>query len=207
MDKNDLILSLGKEKFGESFELPSHWEIDVINKIKSHFLEYKIENRALKIPQKGLFLCSDIEDNAVVLIHLLKVYIEKLYLEHEKELYYDRVLIGNKSSFSIISARQLSMESLEIKPLEMIKKYSAKNIFSIVDFGKDTVVNLSNYNKFDFVPEFLNKRYMEHSFLQANTVLYVFTNCTPRELKKRYPKEVFFHLKALTSEILLSVPG
>src|SRR5574343_2067105 len=98
MDKNDLILSLGKEKFGESFELPSHWEIDVINKIKSHFLEYRIENAAAKIPQKGLFLCSDIEDNAVVLIHLLKVYIEKLYREYEKELYYERVLIDNKSS-------------------------------------------------------------------------------------------------------------
>ncbi len=206
MNKIDIISALGKKKYGDNFELPVHWKIDAIRKIEQHFLKYKIENRRLIIPEKGLFICSKIEDEAIVLTHLLKFHIEELYNKWNNELYYERVLNGYKLSFKIVSARQLSMEVFELKPLEIVKKYASQSILSIVDFGLDQPVNLINYNKFDFVPEFLNKRYLDFRFTNANTILYVFTNCTPRELKKRYPKEVFFHLKSLTSEILLSVP-
>lgn len=206
MNNVDLITALGKQKHGENFRLPIHWNNETINKIEAHFLMYKIENRVLKLPEKGLFFCSDITDDAPFLIFLLKIHIENLYFEQQNEQYYERVLIDNKLSFKVVSARQLSMECLEMKPLEIIKKYSSIGILTIIDFGKESSVQLPNYNKFDFVPEFVNKRYMDHHFLQSNTVLYIFTNSTPAELKKRYSKEVFYHLKSLTDELILSTP-
>lgn len=205
--KCELLNDLGRKKYGDSFSISDNWNDSAIEKITRYFLSYEIIDRTLVLPKKGLFICSGHENEAFIINHLLNEYIKRLYKLVENDSYYSRVLSHGQTNLKTISTREIAIESLQSKPYDILKSYSDIQILSLTDFGKESIVTFPNYNKIDVIPEILNMRYQK-KFLNSKTVTNIFTNCSPKKLQERYKDrlDVFYHLKSLTDEILLSNP-
>jgi len=191
----------------KNIQFPKGWSDEVIEQIVIHLQQYRVENRKLVIPMKGLFIVSRFTDEPIFLFKLLCFVVNRLYRHTEEFNYYERVEVTDKIKPLLVTTNELRRELFqEKKPNDLINKYLGKKILFLDSIGIEKTVKLDNYNEFDIIPELIEKLYLSQRLSTINSPVYFITNCTPHELKNRYPKESLLQLSRLTKGLIISSP-
>lgn len=191
----------------KKIQFPKGWSNEVIEQIVIHLQQYRVENRKLVIPIKGLFIVSRFTDEPIFLFKLLCMVVNSLYRHSEVFNYYERVELKDKIQPLLVTTNELRRELFQDKkPDDLINKYLSKQILFIDSIGIEKTIKLDNYNEFDIIPELVEKLYLSQRLSKINSPVYFITNCTPLVLKNRYPKETLLQLSRITKGVIISSP-
>jgi hypothetical protein len=204
---------LGKMKYGDNFQLNKNLDDSALTKLKEHFEEFSNKDGDWSVPEKGLLIVASYESEAVILFRLLNSYLDQLFM-NEKRKYNNlkACFRSNELTVNIVSTHDLEIElKSKSKVLDVLNKHVNSNL-CLLDFGKDQIVGIDNYNKVDVVLHLLRKRYLNYTrttVVQSSSnynLFYLLSDLSFEELKDRYGNNTLFHIKKLVDFIVLSSP-
>ena len=177
----DFLNQLGSQRFKKDFLLESSNE-NQMNAIVQHIIEYKIENRQLVYPEKGLFLIVENEKYVIPIFHMIIQHINNLY-EEDKKLNSDESCNSENPKRKFISTQKIAIQLISGKPHEILDPLVKENdILFLSSFGNEEEVKVAYYNKIDFMPYIFSERHYQ-SKIFGSTITY--TSCVKPEFTRR----------------------
>ena len=204
---------LGKMKYGENFLLNKNLDGFALTKLKEHFEEFSNRDGKWIVPKKGLLIIASYESEAMILFRLLNSYLDKLFKNEEKKYKNLKARFTGKTlNVDIISTHDIELElKNKSKVLDVLNKHINSNL-CLLDFGKDQIVGIDNYNKVDVVLHLLRKRYLIYTRTTVGqpssnyNLIYLLSDLSFEELNERYGINTLLHIKKLVDFIVLSSP-